>query len=86
MDSLPPHLRGLIEALTAQRNREADAVVELNGRLAAREAEIHALRRRVQDLEAALFADEGRSAAALRDDRPAQPGSYSDTQPEAGDG
>lgn len=57
MDSLPPHLRGLIEALTAQRNREADAVAELNGRIAAREAEIHALRQRVQELEAALFSD-----------------------------
>jgi len=56
MDSLPPHLRGLIEALTAQRNREADAVAECNGRIAAREAEIHALRQRVQELEAALFA------------------------------
>jgi len=97
MMDLPPHLRGLIEALTAQRNREADAVAELNGRIAAREAEIHALRQRVQALEAALFADEGRSAAALRDDRPVQPGScsddraaqlrsYTDPQPEAGDG
>lgn len=54
MDNLPPHLRGLIEALTAQRNREADAVAELNGRCAALQAEVYALRTRVQELEAAL--------------------------------
>ncbi|MGE0126419.1 MAG: hypothetical protein AB7U25_26110 [Vicinamibacterales bacterium] len=54
MTDLPPHLQGLIDALTAQRNREADAVAELNGRCAALQAEVYALRTRVQQLEAAL--------------------------------
>lgn len=59
MTDLPPHLQGLIDALTAQRNREADAVAELNGRCAALQAEVYALRTRVQQLEAALPPAEG---------------------------
>jgi uncharacterized phage infection (PIP) family protein YhgE len=41
---ISPQLRAMLDAAASQRNREADAVVELNGLLAARVAEVYALR------------------------------------------
>ncbi len=41
---LTPQLRAMLDTAAQQRNREADAVVELNGLLAARVAEVYALR------------------------------------------
>ena len=41
---ISPQLRAMIDTAAQQRNREADAVVELNGLLAARVAEVYALR------------------------------------------
>ena len=41
---ISPQLRAMLDTAAQQRNREADAVVELNGLLAARVAEVYALR------------------------------------------
>ena len=41
---ISPQLRAMLDTAAQQRNREADAVVELNGLLAARAAEVYALR------------------------------------------
>lgn len=41
---LTPQLRAMLDTAAQQRNREADAVVELNGLLARAQAEIYSLR------------------------------------------
>ena len=41
---LTPQVRAMLDTAAAQRNREADAVIELNGRLAQAQAEVYALR------------------------------------------
>ena len=41
---LPAPARAMLDTACAQRNQAADAVVELNGRLAAAQAEVYALR------------------------------------------
>ena len=46
---LSPQLRAMLDTAAQQRNREADAVVELNGLLAARVAEVYALREQLAE-------------------------------------
>ena len=48
---LPTHARAMLDTACAQRNQAADAVVELNGRLAQAQSEVYALR---EQLTAAL--------------------------------
>lgn len=48
---LPIPIRAMLDTACAQRNQAADAVVELNGQVAAARAEVHALR---EQLAAAL--------------------------------
>ena len=46
---LTPQLRAMLDTAAAQRNREADAVVELNGLLARANAEVYALREQLAE-------------------------------------
>ena len=46
---LPAPVRAMLDIACAQRNQAADAVVELNGRLAAAQAEVYALREQLAD-------------------------------------
>ena len=41
---LPAHIRAMLDTACAQRNQAADAVVELNGRLAQATQDVYALR------------------------------------------
>lgn len=47
---LPAPVRAMLDTACAQRNQAADAVVELNGRLAAAQAEVYALREQLTDV------------------------------------
>ncbi len=51
---ISPQLRAMLDTATQQRNREADAVVELNGLLAARVAEVYALREQLAAAQAQI--------------------------------
>lgn len=51
---LTPQLRAMLDTAAQQRNREADAVVELNGLLAARVAEVYALREQLAAAQAQI--------------------------------
>ena len=51
---ISPQLRAMLDAAAGQRNREADAVVELNGLLAARVAEVYALREQLAAAQAQI--------------------------------
>ena len=46
---LPAHLRAMLDTACAQRNQAADAVVELNGRLAQATQEVYALREQLAE-------------------------------------
>ena len=51
---LPPQLRAMLDTVAAQRNREADAVVELNGLLAHLRAQADALREQLAEAQAQI--------------------------------
>ena len=51
---ISPQLRAMLDTAAQQRNREADAVVELNGLLAARVAEIYSLREQLVAAQAQI--------------------------------
>lgn len=62
---LTPQLRAMLDAAAGQRNREADAVVELNGLLAARVAEVYALREQLAAAQAQIDSLRAQVKAAL---------------------
>ncbi len=60
-----PQLRAMLDTATQQRNREADAVVELNGLLARAQAEVYALREQLAEAQAQIDSLREQVRAAL---------------------
>ena len=60
---LPPPIRAMLDTACAQRNQAADAVVELNGRLAQATQEVYTLREQLAEALAQVESLRARDAA-----------------------
>ena len=65
MMDLTPQLRAMLDTAAAQRNREADAVCELNGLLARANAEVYALREQLAEALAQIDSLQAQVRAGL---------------------